>query len=119
MCGPESRESGWITEALGTITSEHRNLQQISILISWPRDYTIKEDRITIKCIEDLAGRWWDLDRFMIQFLDSRPVHLKVMYPEVRNFRTEVQVKGMRDWAVHLLPETTKRRDVDIIEYSY
>ena len=117
-CGPESRQSGWITEALGTLTSEHKNLLQISILIPWPRHFTIDGDRITIKCAEDPGSRWWLLDHFLAKFLDSRSVRLEVMCPEV-NFRTDIRMKGMRDWAVLLLPEATKRRAVDIIEPSY
>ena len=100
---------------LNTITSNHRDLQQVSIRLApdlaciTPEYYAIVEQRIE----NAIPGaRWLDLDRLLVNLWESRATRIKVMYhqPEL------TRAKAMKDWAMHLLPELTKRGIVDLVE---
>ena len=100
-CGLSSK---WVTATLETITSRHRNLQQISIHVPRTWTYTFQDDGVTINeiNIEYPVAQWLDLDRLLLQFWDSRSIRPKVVYPPAG--KTQV-----RNWAEELFPESTKR----------
>jgi hypothetical protein len=94
----------WITKALRTITSEHRNLRLISIYnASIYNSFPHSSPNIT-------AG-WLDLDRILVQLWESHTV------------RTKIHTSGKEDGEVcefisGLLPETTKRGIIELVDYS-
>ena len=94
--------------ALGTIGLENRNLKQLSIHI--PPDLSgLSPDRCakTEEAIEEASPgmRWSDLDRFLVQFLESRLIRAAVVCNSGGRFRA----RRMKVWAKYLLPESIKR----------
>ena len=105
--------------ALGTIGSENRNLQQLSIhippgLSDLSPDWCVEME----EAIEEASPgmQWSDLDRILVQFLESRPIRAAVVYPpddaeDYWRFRT----RPMRAWANYLLPKSIKRGIVNLV----
>ena len=93
---------GWIAQALKTITHHHRDFRQISFIMSDVRSLS----RVDIgQATSDPAfGQWSELDRLLIEFWDTRSIHLSVSYSTLgEKWRKMDQlVKG-------LLPEMAKR----------
>ena len=95
----------WVTTALKTITSEHRDFQKISIRVPYPI-FPYREAIIGDSAAGPRAG-WSDLDHLLIQFWESGSVSLKVIYP--RNYgETSVDM----GWAACVLPEASKRAKI-------
>jgi len=102
------REVLWITLALQTITSEHRDFQQISIKFPHQLHPIATRDSVKQRVGEVAFGQWMDLDWLLIQFWESREIRPKIMYPVAMG-------KGVaRAYAGALLPEVTER---GIIEF--
>lgn len=115
----ESLDSGWITRTLKTITPEHRGLQKISISIPSLLGHVTAEDCGGIeRRIEEanLGTRWSDLERLLIECWDSRSIRVEVVYPQTQ---TRNLARGMKDWAVYLFPELTKRGIIDLVEGTW
>ena len=103
-CGSMTNGCGWIITALNTITSEHRDLKQISVQVPYPSDEGHRRRSIIERAEAEGRGRRWsDLDSLLVGFWESRSVSSKIVCPWTRD-RTRA-----KDWAVYLLPETTKR----------
>jgi hypothetical protein len=88
-----------MVEALETITSEHKNISGISIHV-----------------IERVQGTdpdmgWSDLDHLLVRFWESRSIR-----PKFACTRTPVGAGAMKNWALCLLPELTKRGIIDLFE---
>ena len=114
-CG--SLNVGWIILALGTIGSENRNLQRLSIYIPPDLDCILPEDCGDMeKAIReaDPGMQWSDLDRLLPQFLESRPIRARVVYTPDDNERW-LGARPMLVWAKYLLPESIKRGIVDLV----
>ena len=93
----------WIVRVLQTITTEHRDIQQISIRIPFFLTFV----RVPMRTIEERApGQWPGLDHFLVQLWESRSIRPRVVYTARRD---------MRDLAGRLLPEISKRGIIDLI----
>jgi len=94
----------WITAALETITSKHRDFQEISIYLSCSVVVTGNPASVRQTVGEETCGEWADLDRLLVRFLESRAVRTKVVY--------DVEAMGEKELHGHigeLLPEMTAR----------
>lgn len=112
----ESLSSGWMTMTLGTITSEHRNLHQISIHIPYALSHATAQECTAIeRQIENMdpGTRWSDLDHRLVELWESRSVRGRVVYHRTQ---TRDGGRGSRDWATYLFPELTKRGIIDLVE---
>ena len=99
--------------ALKTITSSHRNLQQISIRLPSHFGHTIPA---TIEQRIEAARpgmRWPDLDRHLIEFWESRSIRIRILCPHSRPTHGK---RGVKDWVPYLLPELTKKGVIDLVE---
>jgi len=92
----------WITMALQTITSNHRDLQQIQIYIP-SRSTSIRN--------QETDRQWMDLDRHLVQLWESHAISTKVIYSAA------MEKKATFEWIMNLLPETTKRGIIDLAEW--
>jgi hypothetical protein len=88
--------------ALKTLTSDHRDLQQISICVV--------VDDYCVNGFEEIHRRWMDLNRFLAQLREYTVFDTRVMY-----------IKGEAGEGVHkrverLFPEMTKRGVIKLEE---
>jgi hypothetical protein len=105
---PQPRMVEWVTTALHTITSEHRDLREISIRLP----YCLTLDRAsTIRQAIAGAGSdlWLNLDCLLVQFWESHSIRPMIVYTANTGIT--------RDHIECLLPEITKRGVIDIFEY--
>ena len=89
----------WITPALETITSGHRDLQQISVIV----------DRVYVLVNANLGAGWPDLDRLLVRFWESRSIRTKFAGRD----DPRDGVGGVMGLAKRLLPESTRRGIID------
>ena len=73
-------------------------------------------DRETVEeQIEEVnpGAQWSDLDRVLVKLWELQATHIQVVCPraEERNL-----ARKMKDWAVYLLPELTRRGIADLIQ---
>ena len=87
--------------ALRTITSKHRDLQQISIYV--PSRSTSTRDQETV------SRQWMDLDRLLVQVWESHAIRTKVICGAAEK-------KVMCGYIGSLLPEITKRGIIELVE---
>lgn len=112
----ETLDGGWITMALETISSKHRDLEQISIHIPCVLGAVTDENFAVVERAMEEAEpgmRWSDLDRFLVQFLESHSIHMTIVYPRPEE---KCGMREMEEWARCLLPELTGRGIVDVVE---
>ena len=95
----ESWSIEWITMTLQTITPKNRGLRHISI-----RLLLVYVDTILGETID---GQWLDLDRWLVQFWESRSIRPEVIC---------TMGQDMKDCIGRLLPETTKRGIIDLLQ---
>lgn len=98
--------------ALQTVTSEHKDLQQISIHVYY--NFTLNGVGASIRQTvgETTYGRWSDLDHLLIQFWESRSIHLKITY----TCASQDERKEAINCVSCLLPKVTGRRVIDLVE---
>ena len=98
--------------ALQTITSEHRDLSQISIYVpNYMADVGVGAD--VEKTIGGANfGQWLDLDHLLVQLWESRSVR-----PKVIRAAAVGRGRDMRDCIGSLLPEMTKRGMIDLVHW--
>ena len=113
----ETFECGWLIMTLETIAPKHRDFQQVTIHIPSFVSY-VSAESLTMaeeEWIENASPgvRWSDLDRVLIKLWESHMTRVKVIYPEpwISHVGRE-----MKDWAVYLLPESTKRGITDLVQ---
>jgi len=96
--------------ALKTITSGHRDLQRISIDISY--DVTLIADPTDVRqtVVEEICGEWMELDRLLVHFWESCAIRAKITY-KTEEWEKEVA----RGYMGSLLPETTARGIVELV----
>jgi hypothetical protein len=98
----------WVTTALQTITSEHRDLRQISIRL--PYFLTLDRDATIRQAIAgEGSNLWLNLDCLLVQFWESHSIRPMIVYMANKDIT--------RDHIECLLPEITKRGVIDIFEY--
>ena len=110
---PKSRSVNWIATTLRTITRKHRDLRQISIHV--PHYLTLSNVGDNIRAIigDAACGQWLDLDRLLVQFWESRSIRPRMIRTPPRGERQDTWV---RDCIGRLLPETTRREIIDLVE---
>lgn len=105
----------WITLALRTITSDHRNLQCIGIDTTGvlaTLDYIFihpREFRDSLR--EPACQGWLELDRLLVQLWESHSVHVEVYYSENASRSDRVTRRCAED----LLRETRKIGAVEMV----
>lgn len=97
----------WVTESLKTITTEHNDLQQISIYIPFCLD----------KFFGRLAARasgthqqWKELDKVLVQLWESRAIHAKVICNAKERRRED-----MCEFIEGRLPEMRRKRGIQVV----
>ena len=96
----------WIAMALQTITSKHRDLQQITIHAPYHRCPSTPESKTPRKAAgEDRYRQWMDLDSLLVQLLESRAIRTKVMHDAGNSERKS----EMCEYMGSLLPKTAER----------
>ena len=101
----------WIIMALQTITSKHRDFQQISI--HFPHNYTLIDipDPGTNIFTGATYRQWSDLDRLLVQFWESRSIR-----PKVIRSTPSKENSAMGECIEYLLPEITRRGILDLVD---
>ena len=96
--------------ALQTITSEHKDLRQISICFSC--DITLDGPSANIRenIGEAASEQWLDLDRLLIRFWESHSIRPEISYPYGSR-------DGPKEVLDCLLPEIMKREIADLVEW--
>ena len=103
----------WITEALKTITPNHRYLREIKIYVPFsPPSYD--DGPVDVRQIveEDTYLEWMDLDRTLVQLWESHAIRMKVVSRE----ETEKRWRALRDFVGGLLPESTTRGMIEFVD---
>ena len=107
-----SKDLNWVIRTLRTITPEHRHLRQISIYV--PSRLTSFDVGANIG--QTIGGtitrQWLDLDHLLVQFWESRLIR-----PRVECVRLGQRRQSAEYCVGGLLPETTKRGIIDLVEY--
>ena len=102
--------------ALATITPEHRDLQRISIEFSY--DSIFDSSPLSSPLSLHEAGKpgmeWSDLDRRLVQLLESRSIFPTIVCPRGETVRKQTLEDLARIW----LPATAKEGTVEVIEWS-
>jgi hypothetical protein len=104
---------------LETITSKHRNFQQVSIHVPPDLAFIAARNRATVEGqVEEAnpAMRWSDLDRLLVKLWELRATRTRVVYSQSE---PSDGARGAKDWVVYLLPELTKRGFGDLVEAPY
>ena len=113
MLCPDGFSIAWVARTFKTITPGHRNLREVSIqsrALSDPAYCNIDAGTVLTN---ELYGHWMDLDRALVQLWELRAVRAKISYfPGIRRERVREFVEG-------LLPETTERGIVELVNISH
>ena len=97
----------WVTATLETAT-KLQDLQRISIYV---RSIVT---RITLANGEEQTHTpWSDLDPLLIQFWESHSIRTKVSYPPQD---PEDEGRGGASWYKHMLPESSERGVINLVE---
>jgi len=107
----KSRNVEWITMALQTITPEHQDLRQITIYGHFDFAVTKAVANIAQTVGERALRQWSGLDRVLARFWESRSIRPKVIWRA-----PTVKKRKMRDCVGCLLPVTTRRGLVDLVD---
>ena len=106
LFGCEFLDIKWVTVALETAT-KLRDLQGISI------DVPSISAHVTPANKETLRTPWSDLDSLLVQFWESHSIRMKISHQRPGS---EDEGRGLVDWSEYLLPESTERGVVDVVE---
>jgi hypothetical protein len=99
------RSFEWATTALQTITSNHRELQQISIRVAGFWEFARTSTSFNAGQTDGGQRQWPGLDRLLVQFWVSRSIRPKVTCTE----------PGVDNNLPYVSPEMTRR---ELIEYA-
>jgi len=107
----ESFKTGWVIATLKSIGSEH--LQQISIRFPYLLDP--RGDRLIFEEVGTLTAGvgWSDLDRLLVRFSESRTIRSSLSWPRAKH-----GMRKAKDWVEYLMPESSRRGVVDLIDLS-
>ena len=106
---PASWNVQWVIAALQTITPRHRNLQHITIKVSYYLTLVRYFKNIRQGIGEANCGQWLDLDRLLVQLWESHSVRPNVL--------CDGASRAMGDCVKSLLPEGRKRGILDFGKY--
>ena len=97
---------GWITTAFRTTVPELPELWHISIRVPYDlATFNFKRTHLVV------YGEWLELDRLLVQFLESRSICSKVVCTALMGGEQD-----MRDFVEYMLPELTRRGMSDLVE---
>ena len=102
---------GWVSAMLRTITSNNRNLQQISLHTSGIH-YSVSPIYFAIFNGENAWQGWLELDRILARLRESHSTQLKISYGVISSWD---DVQTARSCMEALLPEVT-RGMVELVE---
>ena len=107
---PQSPAVTWITAALQTINTKHRDLQHISIHA--PSQFAHIDPGADIRQTigEEVYRQWLDIDRLLVQFWESRSIRPEVICAVLRG-----ENQTTRYYMRCLLPEITERGIIDLV----
>ena len=109
---PESMDAEWITNALQTVTPDHRDLRQISIHV--PSHFTpyggVPDERRVAR--DETYGEWLELDRLLVQLWES----YLIPKGDVHGAKRGTSARVLRDCIGQLLPEIMGRGIIDLVE---
>jgi hypothetical protein len=97
-----------MTVALRTIASEHKDLQQISFYNSFGYDGVDEPFDIGQIVGGAVYGEWMDLDRLLVQLVESHAVRTKI-------YSTKKEGEVVCTFMKYLLPEMTKRGAIELV----
>ena len=97
--------------ALATITSEHRDFQQISIEFFYDSIFDTNIRSAVLRKVGKPGMGWSDLDRLLVQLSESRSIFPTIVCP-----RMKTRIETVEDLARVLLPGTAKAGTVEVIE---
>ena len=101
----------WAVATLRTITSNHGNLQRISVEIGrLPLDDYF--DRIMRAILKTFLAAWLELDCLLIQLWEAHSIRPKVIY----FIPSRSYGRVVRSYVETLLPEATTRGIIDLVE---
>ena len=97
--------------ALRTITPKHRDLRRISIYVTYSSTLVYNNGGYPRETIANQTPiQWWEIDDLLVQLWESHPIPPKILY-EVFPW----DESGVCNWVAKLLPETTERGTVDLV----
>jgi len=99
----------WITEAIRTITPEHRDLQQITVYVPYSLSIS-NHDTNTPQTLQATSMQWSDLDHLLVQLWESRSIR-----PRVGCSWSRGEGEHTDDCIAYLFPEITKRGIVELV----
>lgn len=99
----------WVAMALGTITSEHRDLEQISIYI--PPSLVPQGDPANIARTvgEEVYSQWVQLDRSFAKLWESHAIYVRVKY------NASKEKGAARECIENLLPGVAKKGIIELV----
>ena len=110
-CGHLNRE--WVAKTLETITSQHQDLQQITVYpIGLHRDVREHWNAVERFIVVNDGTPWLDVDHLLVQLWDSRSIRPRVAYS------TGSEKEEVMGPIWNLFPELAKRGLIDLVEYS-
>ena len=107
----------WVTTALRTITTNHRNFQKVSLrapclLHRLAPTFNHDDPAVIRRRIGEVTHtQWSEFDHLLAQLLESRLVRLELLYGDHKD-RTACRC------ANSLLPKVTKRGTVDLVSWK-
>ena len=112
LCG--RRAAGWATIALRTITSDHRNLRQITISVP-EMTYGLALTCVDLATVRNALGEvgyrhWLELDHVLAQLWESHSIR-----PKVLHFVPPKDEIGPKSCVDMVLPEVTRRGIADLV----
>ena len=99
----EALNDVWVASSLKTLTTNHRDLSQISIDI--PGGYLVSSQQT----MGEVNRQWEELDRALVQLWELNKIHTQAIYREIRE-------EGAYEHVEKMLPEMTKRGIVELVK---
>lgn len=106
--------ASWVTATLDTITSQHTDLQQVSLRVSLPLHSPSSPVDISQAVGEDARRDLINLDTNLIRLSGLHPIHVKAKHCH----RGREEGDMIRKFVENFLPETTSRGLVDILKFE-
>lgn len=98
----------WATTGLKTITSKHKDLRLVLLVISFPSSLVDEHFE------EGVYTQWMDLDRTLVRLQKSCPLHTELHYYYTAGGDAEAGER-VRELLGNLLPESTKTGAVELV----
>ena len=103
----------WVAMTLKTISSEHRDLRNVSFRCDGFYNFGGRSVNARKVVGEELYGQWMDLDRALVQLWELLAVPMKISY------YSRGKKKRAHKFVECLLPETTQRGIIKLVDPTY